>query len=81
MALSTRCGIAYKYNAGNQICWADPTNYTGSDGCGTTPSGGYSYSYDANGNQTSNGNGLTETYNALNQTTSATVGSTTTRTT
>lgn len=74
----TAATTTYKYNAGNEICWADPTNYTGSDTCSTTPSGGYTYSYDADGNQTSNGNGLTQTYNALNQMTSATVGSSTT---
>jgi RHS repeat-associated protein len=67
---------SYAYNSGNEACWS----YSGttSDGCSTTPSGGHDYTYDTDGDQTSNGNGLTATYNALDQTTSITSGGTTT---
>jgi len=68
---------SYGYNSGNQICWsvaAAETDFS----CDADPTGYNAYTYDADGNQTSNGNGLTATYNALNQTTSITSGSTTT---
>ena len=67
---------SFAYNPGNEICWS----YSGSStaGCGSPPSGAHAYSYDADGNQTSNGNGLSTSYNALGQTTSMTSGGTTT---
>ena len=63
---------SYAYRAGNETCWS----YTGTstNACGSPPSGANSYTYDADGNQTANGSGLTATYNALGQTTA--VGST-----
>jgi RHS repeat-associated protein len=66
----------YTYNAGNEICWSKTG--TSSAGCGSAPSGANSYGYDVDGDQTSDGNGLTATYNELGQTTSITQGSTTT---
>lgn len=65
----------YGYNPGNEICWSS-TSSSGS--CGSPPSGANPYTYDPDGNQTSNGNGLTATYNALQQTTSITQGGTST---
>ena len=67
---------SYAYNPANEICWS----YTGSStaACGSPPAGAHAYSYDPDGNQTSNGNGLTATYNALGQTTSMTSNGTTT---
>ncbi|MGH2914980.1 MAG: RHS repeat-associated core domain-containing protein [Solirubrobacteraceae bacterium] len=61
---------SYAYNPANGICWS----YAGSSsaGCGSPPAGADSYSYDADGNETSNGNGLTLAYNPLGQMTSAT---------
>lgn len=58
---------SYAYNADNQTCWS----YAGasSSGCASPPSGAHVDSYDLDGNLTSNGNGLTLAYNALNQTT------------
>jgi transposase len=73
----TPAATTYSLNAANEVCWADPTNYTGTDGCTTTPSGATDYTYDVDGNQTT-GAGFTATYNALNQMTSATTGGTTT---
>jgi RHS repeat-associated protein len=72
----TASTTSYAYNSGNQTCWS----YTGSstNTCGSPPSGAHSYTYDADGNQTSNGNGLTATYNTLGQTTSITSGGTAT---
>lgn len=66
---------SYAYNADNQACWS----YAGAStaGCANAPTGAYTASYDLNGNLTSNGNGLTLAYNALDQTTSAN-GATTT---
>jgi hypothetical protein len=72
----TPAATTYSLNAANEVCWADPTNYTGTDGCTTTPSGATDYTYDVDGNQTT-GAGFTATYNALNQMTSATGGTTT----
>jgi RHS repeat-associated protein len=66
----------YAYNPGNEICWSYPAAATSA--CGSPPPGAHSYTYDGDGNQTSNGNGLTATYNALGQTTSITSGGTTT---
>jgi len=66
----------YTYNPGNEICWA--VSGTSSNDCGSAPSGADSYDYDVDGNRTSNGNGLTMTYNALGQTRSVTSGGTTT---
>ncbi|MGH3602071.1 MAG: RHS repeat-associated core domain-containing protein [Pseudonocardiaceae bacterium] len=72
----TASTTSYAYNPANQICWS----YQGSStaGCSSPPTGASIYSYDADGNQTSNGSGLTMTYNALDQMTSATTGGTTT---
>jgi RHS repeat-associated protein len=67
---------SYAYNPGNETCWS--YSGTSSAGCGSPPTGAHTYTYDHDGNQTSNGNGLTATYNALNQTTSITSGGTTT---
>jgi RHS repeat-associated protein len=59
---------SYAYNADNQICWTYLGSATGS--CASPPSGAYLPTYDLNGNLTSDGNGLTLTYNALDQTSS-----------
>lgn len=63
---TTSAATSYAYNGDNQACWS----YTGasSNTCASPPSGAYNESYDLDGNLTSNGNGLTLTYNALNQT-------------
>lgn len=71
----TASTTSYAYNADNEICWA--VNSSTSNACGSAPSGANSYSYDVSGNEISNGAGLTMTYNALDQMTSATSGSTT----
>ena len=57
---------SYAYNADNQTCW----NYTGAstNSCSSPPSGAHLDTYDLNGNQTSDGNGLTLAYNPLDQT-------------
>lgn len=68
---------SYAYNPGNQTCWSY-AGLTTLTNCSSPPAGAHSYSYDNDGNQTSNGNGLTETYNALQQTTSITSAGTTT---
>ncbi|MBV9803331.1 MAG: hypothetical protein JO130_09085, partial [Solirubrobacterales bacterium] len=67
---------SYAYNPGNEICWSVAGAST--NGCGSPPSGAYSYSYDADGQQTSNGNATTMAYNALGQMTSETISGTTT---
>ncbi len=67
---------SYAYRPGNETCWSYAG--TSTNACGSPPSGAHSYAYDADGNQTSNGNGLTATYNALGQTASITSGGTTT---
>ena len=67
----------YDYLPGNEICW-EASGTISSPSCSSPPSGANNYSYDGDGNQTSNGNGLTATYNALDQTTSITQGGTTT---
>jgi RHS repeat-associated protein len=67
---------SYAFNAGNEACWS----YLGtnSNACASPPSGSHAYTYDADGNETSNGNGLTMSYNALDQATSITASGTTT---
>ena len=57
---------SYAYNADNQACW----NYTGAstNSCSSPPAGAHLDTYDLNGNQTSDGNGLTLAYNPLDQT-------------
>ena len=67
---------SYAYNPGNEICWS----YAGAStaGCSSPPTGANGYSYGPDGNQTSNGNGLTATYNPIGQTTSITRNATTT---
>jgi RHS repeat-associated protein len=72
----TNATTTYAYNSGNEICWS--VSGTSSNACGTVPSGGHAYTYDTDGNETSNGNGLSMTYNALDQMTSATNAGTTT---
>ena len=65
----------FAYNAANELCWA----YTGSssNSCAAPPSGATTYSYDANGNVTSNSSGASFGYNPKNQTTSITYGGST----
>lgn len=68
---------SYGYNPGNEICWS----WVGmsSAACGSMPTGGHTFTYDADGNETANNaTGLTMGYNALGQMTSATVGGTAT---
>jgi RHS repeat-associated protein len=72
----TASTTSYAYNPGNEICWSVASASTNL--CNSAPAGAHTYSYDADGNQTSNGNGLTATYNGLGQTTSITSGGTTT---
>ncbi len=67
---------SYAYNPANEICWSYAGYSTNS--CSSPPSGASSYSYDTDGNQTSNGAGTTMTYNALGQMTSETVSGTAT---
>jgi len=66
----------YAYNPGNEICWS--LNGSSANSCTSPPSGAFRYSYDPDGNETSNGNNITATYNPLGQTTSITANSTTT---
>jgi RHS repeat-associated protein len=58
------------FNAANELCWV----YTGTstNACGSPPSGAVTYSYDSDGNETGNSNGLALAYNARNQTTTIT---------
>jgi RHS repeat-associated protein len=65
----------YAYNGGDQLCWA----YVGtsSDPCPTTPTGATTYSFDADGNESSNSAGASFSYNPKNQTTAITYGGTT----
>jgi RHS repeat-associated protein len=67
---------SYAYNPGNQTCWS----YAGSSAnpCTSAPSGAHTYSYDTDGEETSNGNGTTFAYNPLDQLTSETVSGTAT---
>lgn len=51
------------FNANNQICWTHTAASVNT--CSSPPSGATTYSYDANGNQTSPGSAI---YNARNQT-------------
>ena len=54
----------YAYNAADQLCWSG----AGTSGSCTPPAGATSYSYDGQGNQTSDGN----TYNGFDQLTGTT---------
>ena len=67
---------SYAYDSGNQTCWS----YTGvsSNACASPPIGAHQFSYDSEGNETSNGNGLSMTYNTLGQTASITANGATT---
>jgi RHS repeat-associated protein len=58
------------YNSDDQLCWS----YVGtsSNSCSSAPSGSTTYSFDANGNQTSSSAGESLSYNPINQTTSMT---------
>jgi len=69
---------SYAYNSANQICWSDAAAVS-SPSCSSPPSGADTgYSYGANGYETSDGAGLTMSYNLLGQMSSATSGGTTT---
>jgi RHS repeat-associated protein len=68
----------YGYNSANQICWSDTSAVT-SHACTPAPTGSDTgYTYGANGYETTNGAGLTMSYNLLGQMTSATNAGTTT---
>ncbi|MDQ3787856.1 MAG: hypothetical protein M3422_11495 [Actinomycetota bacterium] len=56
----------YAYNAGNELCWTGSTAGT----CGAPPTGATTFTFDANGNQTSNSAGQALVYNNKDQTTS-----------
>lgn len=66
-----------KYNAADQLCYTASTNTAA---CGSTPSGGTSYTYDGAGNLTAATSGLITlaTYSSFGQTASSKTGSTTT---
>jgi RHS repeat-associated protein len=59
----------YRYAGANQLCF-QATVATGS--CGAPPGGAITFTYDGNGNLTGSSNGISGTYNNLNQTTSYT---------
>jgi RHS repeat-associated protein len=58
------------YNADDQLCWT----YVGSssNACSSAPTGSTTYSFDANGNQTTSSAGQSLSYNPINQTSSMT---------
>jgi len=73
-------GLATKtlqYSASDALCWA-VSGPPSSNPCSSAPTGATTYTYDANGNQTSSSAGFAATYNSVNQTatmTSPTSGS------
>jgi RHS repeat-associated protein len=64
--------VTRAYNANNEECWQAPAG----GACSTLPTGGTTSTYDPDGEQLTGG-GLTNTYNALEQLTSSSNGSTT----
>jgi RHS repeat-associated protein len=60
----------YTYNKANELCWS--FTGTSSNTCATKPTGGVSYTYDANGNQTGASSGRAYSYNVFDQTVSLT---------
>jgi YD repeat-containing protein len=70
---TTPAGVtSYAYNPAGEICWS--ITGSSSNACDSPPGGANAFSYDADGNETGNGNGLAIAYNALDQATSITTG-------
>ncbi len=70
-AVKNSTTTSYAYNAANQLCWRANTAIAVPT-CATPPTGAVTYGYDANGNETSNSEGRSASYNDRNQTTSLT---------
>jgi RHS repeat-associated protein len=70
-AINGAATTTYTYNAANELCWS--ISGTSTNACSHAPHGATSYSYDADGNQTTDSaSTLAYAYNGLNQTTSIT---------
>ncbi len=67
---------SYKYNSDDQLCWT----YVGTsaNGCANTPSGGTTYTFSANGDETNAGSSRTYSYDLADRMTQAVVSGTTT---
>jgi RHS repeat-associated protein len=67
---------SYGYNKANQLCWwiGSDQAVSGTSDCPARPTGANVPTYDANGNETSNGAGRSAAYNRRDQTTSFTIG-------
>jgi len=59
---------SYGYNAVNQLCWNVNDSQPDAD-CGPAPANATTYTYDANGNETAQSGGRSQSYNIRNQTT------------
>lgn len=68
---------AQQFNDADELCWVLPSG-TSANSCGTTPTGGTTYSYDDRGNQTghvlASGAGTCDTYDQVNRLTAIKTG-------
>jgi RHS repeat-associated protein len=75
-AVANGTTTTFAHNSANEICW-QKSGSVASPTCASPPAGASVYSYDGDGNELTNGAGVTATYNGLGQTASITSNSTT----